>query len=52
MAKHLKLKTVVEGVENQKQLETLRELNCEEVQGFYFSKPLTDKETIIRLAEE
>jgi diguanylate cyclase (GGDEF)-like protein/PAS domain S-box-containing protein len=40
MAKSLRLRVIAEGVENQEQLRLLREQNCEEVQGFYFSRPL------------
>ncbi|WP_417797834.1 EAL domain-containing protein [Terasakiella pusilla] len=40
MAKSLNLKTVAEGVEEEKQLEILKEKACEYVQGYYFSKPL------------
>jgi diguanylate cyclase len=32
--------TVAEGVANQRQLDILAELNCDLVQGFYFSRPL------------
>jgi EAL domain-containing protein (putative c-di-GMP-specific phosphodiesterase class I) len=40
MAKNLNLKVVAEGVETRDQLELLRKMGCEEVQGYYFSKPL------------
>ena len=34
-------KTVIaEGVETEEQLNTLKKLNCDEVQGYYYSKPL------------
>ncbi len=33
--------TVAEGVANQRQLDILAELNCDLVQGFYFSRPLS-----------
>lgn len=36
----LGLQTIVEGIENQAQLEKLRELGCQIGQGFYFAKPL------------
>ncbi|MFB9330335.1 putative bifunctional diguanylate cyclase/phosphodiesterase [Paenibacillus aurantiacus] len=40
MASHLKLKVTAEGVENDDQLRFLRERNCEEAQGYYFTKPI------------
>lgn len=44
LAKKLNLEIVAEGVETQKQLEFLQSNHCEEVQGFYFSKPVTTSE--------
>jgi diguanylate cyclase (GGDEF)-like protein/PAS domain S-box-containing protein len=40
LARALKLKVVAEGVETGEQLRQLRLLNCDEMQGFLFSKPL------------
>ncbi|MDJ0836314.1 MAG: EAL domain-containing protein [Acidobacteriota bacterium] len=40
LAHDLGLKVVAEGVENQDQLPFLRSLRCDEVQGYFFSKPL------------
>ena len=40
MAHSLKLKAVGEGVETTEQLETLRSLGCDEMQGFLYSKPV------------
>jgi diguanylate cyclase (GGDEF)-like protein/PAS domain S-box-containing protein len=40
MAHSLKLDVVAEGVETKEQLDYLLENDCDEVQGYYFSKPL------------
>ncbi|WPC44262.1 EAL domain-containing protein [Clostridium sp. JS66] len=40
MAKTLNLKTVAEGVETKEQANRLMEEGCDELQGYYFSKPL------------
>ena len=40
LAHALKLNVVAEGVETERQLELLRELGCDEMQGFLFEKPL------------
>lgn len=45
MAKGLGLKVIAEGVENDEQLSFLRELQCDEVQGYLFSKPISTSET-------
>jgi len=44
MASSLDMKTIAEGVETAAQLEFLRLHGCDEVQGYYFSKPLVAKE--------
>lgn len=36
----LNLTVVAEGVETKEQLEMLKQMNCNRVQGFYFSKPI------------
>jgi len=40
----LDLKVVAEGVETEAQLEYLRQHDCDEVQGYYFSEPLPPEE--------
>ena len=41
-----KIKTVAEGVETEEQKETLLKMKCEYLQGYYFSKPVTENEFI------
>jgi diguanylate cyclase (GGDEF)-like protein len=40
LAKSLKIKVLAEGVETQQQLKFLRNNYCDEIQGYFFSKPL------------
>jgi diguanylate cyclase (GGDEF)-like protein/PAS domain S-box-containing protein len=40
LANKLKLKVIAEGIESAKQLERLRELGCDQGQGFLFSQPV------------
>ena len=44
LAQSLNLRTIAEGVETREQLEFLARLNCNEYQGYYFSKPVPAEE--------
>lgn len=44
MAQKLSLSVVAEGVETREQLDFLKSNGCTEVQGYYFSKPVTAEE--------
>ncbi len=44
MAVSLNTETVTEGVETKEQVEFLSEIGCTKMQGYYFCKPLSDKE--------
>jgi len=44
LAKELNLKTIAEGVETKEQVEILKELGCDYIQGFYFAKPMSLEE--------
>jgi sensor c-di-GMP phosphodiesterase-like protein len=42
----LGLKIVSEGVETEEQLETMKKLGVQYIQGYYFSKPLPQDEFV------
>jgi len=44
MAKNLHIGMLAEGVETREQEQFLKSLGCHEMQGFLFSKPLTDEQ--------
>jgi EAL domain-containing protein (putative c-di-GMP-specific phosphodiesterase class I)/FixJ family two-component response regulator len=46
LARSLGMKTVAEGVEHREDLDLLKTLNCDVVQGFYFSKPLAPADVL------
>lgn len=46
MVKKLAMGIVVEGVETKDQLEYLASIGCEDMQGYYFSRPLPEKEFV------
>ena len=44
MAHNLGISVVCEGVETREQIEVLKEIGCNKVQGFYYSKPIPFEE--------
>lgn len=49
IAKSLNLRIVAEGVETQDQFDYLAGLNCDKMQGYLFSRPLTERDAIAKL---
>lgn len=52
MAKALKMETVAEGVETKLQYELLASMGCDSIQGYLFSRPITQEDFRNRLNEE
>ncbi|MBU0935677.1 MAG: EAL domain-containing protein [Spirochaetes bacterium] len=52
MAKSLGLGTIAEGCENDIQLEFLRQRHCDQIQGYYFSKPVPAAEFSLLLQKQ
>ena len=44
LARWMNLSVVAEGVETRQQLERLREIGCDYVQGYFFAKPMPAEE--------
>ncbi len=44
ISRFLEVPVVAEGVEEQAQLDKLKEMGCELIQGYYFSKPVAPEE--------
>lgn len=51
MAQNLKLTVVAEGVEQAEQLLLLRHYKCDVMQGYYYSKPLPEKDFLLFMAK-
>ena len=49
LAKSLKLKVIAEGVEDEAQISFLREHHCDEIQGYYLSRPVRADEVSAKL---
>jgi len=46
LAHNLGMRVIAEGVETSEQLDYLRDLNCDEIQGYLLAHPLTAKESV------
>jgi EAL domain-containing protein (putative c-di-GMP-specific phosphodiesterase class I)/FixJ family two-component response regulator len=44
LCKNMQIEVVAEGVENQRQIDLLRNLGCDYVQGFVYSRPVTKED--------
>ena len=51
MAQQLQKKTVFEGVETEEQRDFLKSINCDSVQGYFYSKPLMEEDFLKFLKE-
>ncbi|KJZ14271.1 diguanylate cyclase [Marinomonas sp. S3726] len=52
MASSLNLKVIAEGVENYSQLNVLKTYECQEVQGFFFAKPMSSNDFSVYMQQE
>jgi len=52
LARSLNKRSVIEGVETREQLEFVRKLGADYIQGYYFSKPVSGEETFDLLASD
>ena len=46
MSQQMQLKVIAEGVETLQQAQWLKSIGCNEVQGFYFCRPMPEQDTI------
>jgi EAL domain-containing protein (putative c-di-GMP-specific phosphodiesterase class I) len=44
LSKNLEKQTIFEGVETQAQRDFLRSIDCDQAQGFFYSKPLSEQD--------
>lgn len=50
MCKKLGIKTIAEGVEDKEQSQILKDLGCDEIQGYFYSKPIRDEDYYKKLS--
>ena len=51
LSKNLEKKTVFEGVETQQQRDFLKSIECDQAQGFFYSRPLSEEDFIKFIGE-
>lgn len=51
LAHHLNMTVVAEGVEKKEQADCLRALGCDQVQGYYYARPMTGEQLAAFLAD-
>lgn len=51
LGKQLDKKTVFEGVETKEQIDFLKSIQCDQVQGYYYSRPLKEEDFVQYIAE-
>ncbi len=52
LAGHLGMDVIAEGIETAEQLELLRALQCEYGQGYFFSKPVSDRDAMMLVSAQ
>ena len=52
MADKLELGLLAEGVETREQVELLKSIGCDQVQGYYYAKPMPEEEFFALLKEK
>ena len=52
ISEFLNVLVVAEGVENKEQFDMLKEMGCDVIQGYYFSKPITAEEFSLLIEKE
>ena len=51
LGKQMNLTVIAEGIEEQSQEDHLKALACDEVQGFYYAKPMPEDEFLVFLKD-
>jgi EAL domain-containing protein (putative c-di-GMP-specific phosphodiesterase class I) len=52
LAQKLHINTVAEGVETMEQLQFLKKIHCDEIQGYYFSRPISPQDFVSLLKKK